>query len=174
MTNADDLKKQQLCESLSDKELEKISTLIENVNFSANTHVFEESQPTRGIYMIKKGIIELKRILKLDTKTKMLVMLRNIQSSEIRHTVHGWEHVFSVMKEGHFFGELSVLEGKKTHGADAVATEDTELLLLKTESFNDLSSTDPLLMAKILKTIAKVISKNVRELDSRLLKALTG
>ncbi len=172
--SVDDLKRQILFEGIEDDELEKVSKLLEVKKFAKGVPVFKEKYPTAGIYMISSGEVELKKSLKLDTKTKMLIMIRNISSSEIRHSSHGWEHIFAKPKEGDFFGELSVIEGKERHGADAVAIEDTELFLFRTEKFNELAKTDPLIMAKMMRTITKAASGTLRRLDRRLITALTS
>ncbi len=169
-----DLKKQQLFENCSNEDLKVVSKLLDTKSFSKGDYIFKEKEPTAGIYMIKSGKAELKRNLTVDMKTKMLIMLRNISSSEIRHTSDGWVHIFATPGEGEFFGELSIIEGREKHGADGVAFEDTELFLLKTDKFNELENSNPLIMSKIMKAIAKVVSKTLRHLDKRLLNALTG
>jgi len=174
MASIEDLKKQALFEGLDDNEIEKVSAMLETITISIGQPAFVENDPTRGIYLINFGKIEIKRKLQLDTKTKMLVMLRNIQSSEIRHTAAGWEHVFSTLEKGRFFGELSIIENRKKHGAEAVAVENTELLLLGIDAFHNLESTDQVIMLKVMRTIARTASSNVRQLDKRILKALIG
>ncbi|WP_420265824.1 Crp/Fnr family transcriptional regulator [Candidatus Magnetominusculus dajiuhuensis] len=174
MPTVEDLKKQILFDGLSDEEVAKLLPNIQKVTVVKNNFVFKEGDSTTGIYMIHSGRIEVKRKLQLDTKSKMLVMLRNIQSEEIKHTADGWETRFALLSKGQHFGELSILEGKKKHGAEAVALEDTELFILKTENFMELETTATETMVKIMKAIARVMSTNVRALDKRILKALTG
>jgi CRP-like cAMP-binding protein len=175
MASLEDLKKQALFDGLEDAEITDISEMLIPMSLSKGQPVFRENEPTRGIYMIISGKVEIKRKLQLDTKTKMLVMLRNIQSSEIRHTPGGWEHVFSTLEKGQFFGELSIIENRKKHGAEAVAVEDTELMLLGIEPFQTLESTCCLAtMLKVMKTLARTASANVRQLDKRILKTLIG
>lgn len=174
MPTVEDLKKQGLFESLDDGELSRLLPNIQKVTVSKGNYIFSEGQPTKGIYMVHTGQVEVKRKLQLDTKSKMLVMLRNIQSDEIKHTSDGWENRFALLGPGQFFGELTVLEGKKKHGVEAVALKDTELFILKTEDFIELEATTTQTMVKIMKSIAKVMSGNVRALDKRILKALTG
>jgi len=174
MASPDELKKQALMDGLGDDEIEKVSALLETITLAKGQPAFRENEPTRGIYMINSGKIEIKRKLQLDTKTKMLVMLRNIQSSEIRHTAGGWEHVFSTLEKLQFFGELSIIENRKKHGAEAVAVEDTELLLLGVDAFLALETSDRAIMLKVMRTIARTASANVRQLDRRILKALIG
>ncbi|MBF0319418.1 MAG: cyclic nucleotide-binding domain-containing protein [Nitrospirae bacterium] len=174
MPTVEDLKKQILFESLSEVEIAELVPNIQKITITKDKYVFKENEPTTGIYMIHTGKVEIKRKLQLDSKSKMLVMLRNIQSDEIKHTADGWENRYALLGKGQFFGELSILEGKKKHGAEAMALEDTELFILKTENFLELETTNTETMVKIMKSIAKVMSSSVRALDKRILKALTG
>ncbi len=174
MAKTADLKKQILMEGFSKEELTIISKNVETKSFAKGDYIFKEDDPTLGIYMIKSGKVEIKRDLEMDTKTKMLIMLRNIRSSEIRHTHHGWEHIFASFDDGNFFGELSIIEERKTHSAEAIAIKDTDLFLLRKEKFKKLEKTNPDIMAKIMRSIAKIASKNVRLLHERMFKALIG
>lgn len=175
MSIFEDLKKQILFEGLDDHELESMVELVETVNFSKGDSVFREKEPTAGIYLIKNGEIEITKRLPIDLKTKMLITVRNTQNCcEIRKTPYGWRQVFASLIDGQFFGELSVVEGRKTHGADSDAVADSELYLIKAEKFNGIEEQKPLTMLKILRTIARVSSKNMRYLDRQLLKLLIG
>ncbi|MBF0563812.1 MAG: cyclic nucleotide-binding domain-containing protein [Nitrospirae bacterium] len=175
MSIVEELKKQILFEGLDDSELEKMALLVESVHFNKGDSIFREKEPTAGIFLIKNGEVEITKRLPIDLKTKMLITVRNTQNCcEIRKTPYGWRQVFASLIDGQFFGELSVVEGRKTHGADADAVADTELLLIKAEKFNEIEANSPLTMLKVLRTIARVSSKNMRYLDRQLLKLLIG
>ncbi len=176
MSIAEDLKtKHLLCEGLDDDEIEKVAGLLETQTVSKGSPVFRENGTTKGIFMINSGEIEISKKLPVDLKTKMLISMKNIQHCcEIRKTPLGWRQVFANLVDGHFFGELSVIEGRKVHSVDADALDDTELFLLKTDKFHELEAGYPLISIKIKKTIAKVTSKNVRLMDRQLLKILIG
>ncbi len=176
MSIFDDLKKKHLlCEGFDDDELRSLSGLVDVERFSKGDPVFRENGVSRGIYMVNSGGVEITKKLPVDLKSKMLITLRNMQQfCEIRKTTYGWKQVFANFIEGHFFGDLSVVEGREKHSADAYAIEDTELFFLSREKFDELETTNPLIAAKMLKAIAKVISKNVRFMDGNLLKILIG
>jgi len=174
MTN-DKLTKQLLLEGLSDKELGVIAGAVETIDVSRGDPVFRENEPTRGIYMISSGEVEITKKLPIDLKTKMLITVRNLQNCcEIRKTPYGWRQRFAGLIEGQFFGELSVIEDRKKHGADADAVEDTELILITTDRFKEIEIKHPAIMLQIYRTIAKVSSKSVRHLDRQLLTLLIG
>lgn len=144
-----ELKKQILLSDLTDSEIEIFSKMVVEKSYPKGKNIFKEGDPTKGIYLISKGKIEI-------SKT----------------TPDGWKQTLAVLKDGHFFGELSIIEDKKNHGADAVALENTELFLIKKEDFKELEQKEPLLMYKIMKTIARVASKNVHSMNERLIKLL--
>jgi CRP-like cAMP-binding protein len=174
-TMMDKLKRQLLLEGLSDKELEVVSGTVEIVTVSQGDPVFRENEPTRGVYMINFGNVEVTKKLPIDLKTKMLITVRNLQNCcEIRKTPYGWRQKFADLVDGQFFGELSVIEDRKKHGADADAADDTELLLIPTDKFKDIEARHPAIMLQIYRTVAKVSSKNVRHLDRQLLTLLIG
>ncbi len=144
-----EFKKQILLGDLNDSEIEKLSKIVSQETYPKGKTIFKEGDPTKGIYLIRKGKVEISKI-----------------------TPDGWKQTLAVLKDGHFFGELSLIEDKKNHGADAVALENTELFLIKKEDFKALEQSDPMLMYKIMKTIARVASRNVHSMNERLIKLL--
>ncbi|MBF0342967.1 MAG: cyclic nucleotide-binding domain-containing protein [Nitrospirae bacterium] len=175
MSIVEELKKQILFEGLNDDELAIVAELVEQESYEKGAPVFREKEPTRGIYLIKSGEVEITKKLPIDLKTKMLITVRNMQNCcEIRKTPYGWRQVFASLIEGQYFGELSVVEGKKNHGADADAVDDCEIYLIRSNHFNDIELKNPLMMLKVLRTIARVSSKTMRYLDRQLLKLLIG
>ncbi|MCX7793907.1 MAG: cyclic nucleotide-binding domain-containing protein [Thermodesulfovibrionales bacterium] len=149
MSIKSELKKQTLLNELNDSEIEKLSKIVSQEFYPKGKTIFKEGDPTKGIYMIHKGKVEI-------SKT----------------TPDGWKQALAVLKEGNFFGELSLIEDKKNHGAHAVALENTELFLIKKEDFKELEKSDTLLMYKIMKTIAKVASRNLHSMNEKLIKLL--
>ncbi|MCG6553032.1 MAG: cyclic nucleotide-binding domain-containing protein [Candidatus Magnetominusculus sp. LBB02] len=175
MTLIDDLKRQMLLEGLDDEEYSRVAGAVELLRVSKGDPVFRENEPTHGVYMVRSGEVEITKKLPIDLKTKMLITVRNTQNCcEIRKTPYGWMQIFSKLIDGQFFGELSVIEGKKKHGADADATEDTELYLISSEKFAEIETSSPATMLKILRVVARVSSKNMRYLDKQLLRLLIG
>lgn len=149
MVDIGDLKEQILLKDLNDEELQIISERVVVESYPLGKLIFMEGETTKGIYLIKKGKVEI-------SKT----------------TPDGWKQTLAVLSDGHFFGELSVIEDKKEHGAIATAIEDTGAFLIKTEDFKSLEKTNPELMYKIMKTIARVASRNVHTMNEKLVKLL--
>lgn len=155
--------------------MEKVAGMLDVLKVSKGDPIFRENEQTRGIYMINSGEVEITKKLPIDLKTKMLITMRNMQNCcQIRKTPFGWRQLFASLIEGQYFGELSVVEGKKKHGADADAVTDCEFYILSPDKFAVIEATSPVTILKMLKTIARVSSKNLRYLDRQLLKLLIG
>jgi CRP-like cAMP-binding protein len=149
MVSLEDLKGQILLQDLNDKELKVIAERISHETHPMAKLIFMEGESTKGIYLIKKGKVEISK-----------------------STPDGWKQTLAVFNEGHFFGELSLIEDKKDHGAIATTIDDTELFILKKEDFKALEKSHPEIMYKIMKTIARVASRNVHAMNEKLVKLL--
>lgn len=175
MGRLDMLRKQDLFRNLNEDELGKIAVLVEDIMLLTDDPVFEEGEDTAGIYMVRSGKVEITKSLPLDRRAKLMVAVRNIQNCcEIQKTSGGWKQVFGRPEAGQFFGELSIIEGRKVHGADAHAAEATELYLLRAEHYRELEEKEPVISSKILKSIASAASQRIRDLDRQLCRVLTG
>jgi len=148
MVSTKELKKQVLFEDINDKELEKLAEGIKELSLKKGDFLFKEGDETKGIYMISSGKIEITKV-----------------------TTDGWKQTLAVLKSGNFFGELSILENRK-HEANAVATENTELLKLPKEEFEKMERENVALASQILKKLALVMSKNLRRMNEKFLNAL--
>ncbi|HYA87619.1 MAG TPA: cyclic nucleotide-binding domain-containing protein [Nitrospirota bacterium] len=143
------LKQQILFTDLTDTELGMIAQKIVIESYSKGQSIFREGEQTGGIYLVKKGKVEISK-----------------------QTPDGWKQTLAVITENQIFGELSVIENKKTHGADATALEATDLYLFTTDKFKALEKSDPATMYKIMRTIARLASKNVHSMNDKLVKLL--
>ncbi len=149
MADKPELKKQMLFSDLNEAELGVIAQKIVVENYAKGRSIFKEGEPTKGIYLVKSGKVEISM-----------------------NTPDGWKQPLAILTENHIFGELSVIEDKKTHGADATAIENTEVYRIKTEDFKAFEKTDTNMMYKIMKTIARIASKNVHAMNEKLMKLL--
>jgi CRP-like cAMP-binding protein len=149
MADKSELRKQMLFSDLSDAELGMIGQKIVTEHYTKGKSIFKEGEPTKGIYLVKSGKVEISK-----------------------NTPDGWKQPLALLVENHIFGELSVIEDKKTHGADATALEATELYRLKADDFKALEKSDATLMYKIMKTIARIASRNVHAMNEKLMKLL--
>jgi CRP-like cAMP-binding protein len=148
MVSPDILKEQALLADLNDSELRNIGGIIKEISFRKGEHVFKEKEDTRGIFLIRSGKVEISKM-----------------------TTDGWKQTLAVLTKGSFFGELSIVE-HRLHQANAVALEDTVLLLINKEDFEKMESGDLLLATKLMKRLILVLSENLRHMNEKFLKAL--
>lgn len=144
-----ELKLQKLFQELSDAELDVISRSTVVEKYEKGKTILKEGDPTKGIYLIRKGKAEISKI-----------------------TPDGWKQTLALLTEHMFFGELSVIEDRKTHSAEVTAIDDTEVLLISKDELIALEKSEPALMYKIMKAIARMASRNVRSMNEKLMKAL--
>ena len=143
------LRGQKLLADLTEAEIEKVASLIVAEPYAKGKNIITEGEPTKGIYLIQRGRVEISK-----------------------RTPDGWRQTLAVLAETAFFGELSVIEDRETHGADAVAIDEAEILLLRKDDLLALEGTEAALMYKIMRAIARMASRNVRTMNEKLMKAL--
>ncbi len=149
MADKSELKKQILFSDLADAELAVIAQKIVLENYAKGQPIFKEGDATKGIYLVKSGKVEISK-----------------------NTPDGWKQTLAILAENHIFGELAVIEDKQSHGADAKAIEATEVYRIKTEDFKAFEKSNATMMYKVMKTIARIASKNVHEMNEKLMKLL--
>ncbi|KPK44071.1 MAG: hypothetical protein AMK74_05750 [Nitrospira bacterium SM23_35] len=148
MISIDMLKQQVLLENIDEAGLSKIAKIIKQVSIKKGEQLFKEKDETSGLWLIHSGKIEISRM-----------------------TADGWRQTLVVLPAGHFFGELSILENRK-HVASATALEDSDLLLIPKEDFDNLVQRDCAFALQLVITLAIVMSKNLRRMNDKFLSAL--
>jgi CRP-like cAMP-binding protein len=149
MVDISDIKKQILFSDLNDAELGMISRKMATEEYPKGKSIFREGEPASCIYLVHKGKVEVSKM-----------------------TTDGWKQRLAVLGENHFFGELSVVEHKKMHGADAVSLDDCKVYKITADDLRSLEQTDPGIAYKIMRTIARIASKNLHSMNEKLLKLL--
>jgi CRP-like cAMP-binding protein len=149
MADIADIKKQILFSDLTDGELGLITKKMTMEEYPKGKPIFREGEPAACIYLVHRGKVEV-------SKT----------------TTDGWKQRLAVLGENHFFGELSVVEHKKMHGADAVALDDCKIYKVTADDLRSLEQSDPNVVYKIMRTIARVASRNLHSMNERLLRLL--
>ena len=149
MIDVADLKKQRLFSELTDAELELMATRVTLEKFSKGASIFKEGDPVNGIYMIRSGKVEVSKV-----------------------TADGWKQTLSVLSTNYIFGELSMIENRPRHSADATAIEPVETYLFKAADFREFEKTQMALMYKIMRSIVLVACWNVRAMNEKLMKLL--
>lgn len=104
--------------------------------------ILEELEPEAGTTLFKKG----------ETGNCLYI----IYKGEVR--IHSNEHTLAVLKEGEFFGELSLLD-TESRSASATTINDCYLLKLDQEPFYELMSN----RVEVVKGVLKILCKRLRE-----------
>jgi CRP-like cAMP-binding protein len=148
MMERKDLRKQELFEDLSEDQLEALRPLLSEVTAKGGETIFHEGEEVAGIYLVRSGRVEIAKV-----------------------TEDQWKQRIAVMGAGNFFGELSFMEEGR-HEAHASALEDSSLLVLSRRAFEDLQKENLELAFAIMKRIAAVMSRNLKHMNKRFMKAL--
>jgi CRP-like cAMP-binding protein len=148
MVKVESLKQQILLEDIDGKGLDEISRFAKEMSFKKGEQIFKEGDSTMGLYLIKSGKVEISKV-----------------------TLDEWRQILTTLREGYFFGELSLLEGRR-HMATAVVTEDAEILFIPKEEFERLLESS--LAHRIIKKIAVTLATNLKCMNDKYFSVLVS
>ncbi len=131
--------------NLSEKELATVLEVIQQKEFAAGGQIFDETLPGHELYIILRGKVRI-----------------------VKTTLEGERQTLSVLKQGNFFGELSLLDGRK-HSATAEAVEDSQLLVIDQAGLARIEQNHPAVALKIVKNMALKISRTLREMNENFM-----
>ena len=131
-------------ENLTPKELKDLARLTHERFYKANEPVFKKLAPSEGMYVILKGIVEIKDP---DSNT-----------------------TFATLGSGDFFGELALLD-EEPRSAMAVATEASELIGFFRTDLLTLMKRGPELGNKILLNLSRILGERLRRTNLELTKS---
>ncbi|MHB9029605.1 MAG: Crp/Fnr family transcriptional regulator [Candidatus Latescibacterota bacterium] len=134
------LRKVPLFSSLGDGELEAIHNASFVKKFPREHLIFLADEEGDTLFFIIRGKVKV------------------TQFSE-----NGKEVIFSILNEGDFFGDMSLLDGRP-RSASVITAEESELLLLRRQDFHGLIVTHP----KIALSLLKEITLRLRKADERI------
>jgi len=127
------LRRIHLFADLTDRESDTILDLMHEKSVARGTAVFHQNDHGGGLYLILAGAVKISRAGR-----------------------DGRDVTVAVLREGNFFGEMSLLDGQ-SRSASATATQGTRLLVLDREHFQ-----------RYVLTQARIMAKLLRELSNRL------
>ena len=142
MSHVSFLRQVPLFESLDDAEIDALSELTFTRTFNKETVIILAEEEGDTLFIIKDGQVKV-----------------SIVSEE------GREVILSLLGGGAVFGELSLLDGKP-RSANVVATEDTELLMLRRTDFIQLIYKTPQIEGLALLDVTSRISETLLQLAS--------
>jgi CRP/FNR family cyclic AMP-dependent transcriptional regulator len=122
---------------LSKFDLNKVSKLLHLRSYKKDEFIFREKEPGESMYIIKSGKVIINKIIKEK------------------------ETILSTLDEGSFFGEVSLVD-EDVRSANAIATEDSELLGFFRADLMNLIDRNPRLACFILYKLSTVIGKRLR------------
>lgn len=150
MNGAKLLKKIPFLSALSAKHLNEVFHLAEELSLDTRQSVFAKRQDSDAMYIVLSGRI------KIFTNS----------ASKKRKT-------FAYLKEGEFFGEMSLLEGT-TRTASAQAVEPSRLLVVRKKDFQRLLTSDPKLTLYLLQTVCERLRRANEEIEGLLFRNILG
>ena len=150
MNHIDFLRNVSLFESLDQQELEALSDLAFTRTFSKDNVIILAEEEGDTLFIIKKGQVKV-----------------SIVSEE------GREVILSLLGESSVFGELSLLDGKP-RSANVVATEETDLLMLRRADFVQLIYKTPQIATALLAELATRLRKTDRQIEGLALLDVTS
>ncbi|UCC94751.1 MAG: cyclic nucleotide-binding domain-containing protein [Candidatus Omnitrophota bacterium] len=129
---------------LSDKQLDSVFKMLKVVSYDKDETIFRQGEPSSHIYIIKSGRVRLC----METGNAKLALIE-----------------FGV---GDCFGESSLI-GIQPHTATAIATENTELIVLSGKALSSLYILDKDSYIMIILNVAREICRRLTQADNTLL-----
>jgi CRP-like cAMP-binding protein len=145
-----DLRLIPLFSELSESDLEEISRFTVKQMYKKDNMVLIEEEVGSTMFVILNGRVKISRI-----------------SDE------GREVILSILVDGDFFGEMSILDGQ-TRSANAVTLEDTELLIIRRENFLQMLHDYPQVAINLLKELAHRLRRSDSQIKSLSLQNALG
>ncbi len=138
------LQKSVLFENLLPEEFEYLAEISQLKEYKTGDIIFYEAEPGNSLYVIIEGEVE---ILRKDAEGKLKAI--------------------AVLKSGDFFGEMSLID-KEMRSATARAKGDVKALVLTSENLHSFAKIYRNGFTMVVINIARVMSKRLRETNSKL------
>jgi CRP/FNR family cyclic AMP-dependent transcriptional regulator len=103
--------------------------------------------------------------------TMFIILDGRVKISRISE--EGREVILSILSEGDFFGEMSILNGQ-TRSANVVTLEDSEILVIRREDFLHMLHNYPQIAINLLKELAHRLRRSDSQIKSLSLQNATG
>ena len=129
---------------LDKNELEIVCKHLFEQSVKKDSVLFAEGMPGELLYIIISGCVEIIK----ETKDYGKIVLATIGANDI-------------------VGEMSLIDSEP-RSATGITSEDSVLLVIKKQSFNEILQSDPRVAAKVLMGLLKVISRRLRMTDKKI------
>ncbi|MEJ2050652.1 MAG: Crp/Fnr family transcriptional regulator [Calditrichota bacterium] len=148
--NLEILKSIPLFSELGEKDLDKIVQVASKQKYHKDNLILLEEEVGSTMFIILNGRVKISRI-----------------------SDDGREVILSILSDGDFFGEMSLLDGH-TRSANVTAIEESELLVIRREEFLQMLRDFPQIAINLLKELAQRIRKSDEHIKSLSLQDATG
>jgi CRP-like cAMP-binding protein len=140
MSPSDVLKRVPLFSDLADAELARFSDVIREREYPKNSVILFEDDPGDALYIVSTG------------QVKVVLIGED-----------GREVILSVLGDGDFFGEMSLIDDEP-RSAHVIAMKDSQLLVLRRDDFQSRLQETPTIALKLL----KVLVQRLRRADEKI------
>lgn len=140
MSTVDDLKRVPLFSDLSAAELERFAEVAREREYPKNSVILFEDDPGDALYVVSGG------------QVKVVLIGED-----------GREVILSVLNDGDFFGEMSLIDDEP-RSAHVIAMRDSRLLVLRRDDFQQQLQQVPSIALKVL----KVMVQRLRRADAKI------
>ncbi|MDY6916258.1 MAG: cyclic nucleotide-binding domain-containing protein [Candidatus Cloacimonadota bacterium] len=130
--------------NLQTAEIKEVKKLIHNRFYKKDEYIFQQNALGVGMYIVQKG--------------KVNIQLEDKNNSKL---------VLAEMKEGDFFGEMTILD-EKPRSAAAIATTDCSILGFFKPDLMSLLKRKPIIGSKILYNLTKIIAQRLQNTYAKL------
>lgn len=137
------LKEIPLFETLTNRELKKVSALLHLREYEPDEYIFQMYQPGAAMYIVDSGKVDI------------------IQESEDD------SYKLAHLETGEFFGDLALLDNSP-RSASAVAQEKTRLLAIFRSELDKFLHDEPKMGVKIVKQLAIIIGMRLKVTNKQL------
>ena len=144
------LRRVPLLEGLNDEELQAIAGMTITRTYNKDNVIILAEEEGDALFVIRKGQVKV-----------------SIVSED------GREVILSLLREGDVVGELSILDGKP-RSANVVATEESELIMLRRSDFLQLLIKVPRIAVTLLEELASRLRKTDRKIEGLALLDVTS
>ena len=135
------LKNLPLFGDLDDEELVEIWNHVQTRSYKKGNIILFEEDPGDSLFIIKEGKVKITRL-----------------------SEEGREVILSILGEGEFFGEMSILDGE-ARSANVIALADSEVFVLKREEFINILTSNPQIAITLLEELAGRIRKSDQQIE---------
>jgi CRP/FNR family transcriptional regulator, cyclic AMP receptor protein len=140
------LSKISVFENLRYRELKKVASIVHRRHYVRGEYVFFQNDPGLGMYVIERGEVSVVLMGEGDVKKEI-----------------------AVLKEGDFFGELSLLD-ESPRSASVIARTDAQLIGFFRPDLFEIMEEAPSTGLKIVLKVAEMIGERLRHTNQELTK----